>query len=49
MKIDDRITFTAELGADPAEPEGFSIKAMNQEGQEILKNAVASGPQREAR
>jgi acyl dehydratase len=39
VKIDDHLTFTAEAG-----PEGkVLIKATNQDGQEILKNAVATG------
>jgi 3-hydroxybutyryl-CoA dehydratase len=47
VKIDDRITFTAEPAEDAAGR--IQIKALNQEGQEILKNAWATGPATEAR
>ena len=49
VKIDDRITFTAELGVDPTVPGRIQIKAVNQDGQEVLKNAEANGPAIEAR
>jgi len=43
VKIDDRITFTAEPAPDGA-PGRIQIRAVNQEGQDVLKNALASGP-----
>ena len=49
VKIDDRITFTAELGTDDATAGRIQIKALNQEGQEVLKNAWATGPAAETR
>jgi acyl dehydratase len=49
VKIDDRITFTAELGANPAAPGRIQINAVNQDGQEVLKNAAANAPASEAR
>ena len=49
VKIDDRITFTAELGSDPAAPGKVQIKAVNQDGQEVLKNAGANAPTAEVR
>ncbi len=49
VKIDDRITFTADLDASEAGSGRIQIKALNQEGQEVLKNAWATGPTAEAR
>jgi acyl dehydratase len=48
VKIDDRITFTAEVVAGSA-PGKLQIKATNQDGQEVLKNATANGPLGEPR
>jgi 3-hydroxybutyryl-CoA dehydratase len=45
VKIDDHLTFTAELTPESK----VQIKALNQDGQEILKNASASGPRGEVR
>jgi 3-hydroxybutyryl-CoA dehydratase len=45
VKIDDHLTFTTEVGPE----EKILIKALNQEGQEILKNSVATGTLQEGR
>lgn len=45
VKIDDHLIFTAETTAEGK----ILIKAVNQDGQEILKNAAATGPQGEVR